>query len=91
MNTNLVYMTAGSKEEARKIGKALVTSRLAACVNIIDNMNSFYMWEGELQDDNEVVMLAKTTEDKGESGSVLKCDRQRDPRPVDAHKPNLPA
>ena len=64
MNTNLVYMTAGSKQEARKIGKALVTSRLAACVNIIDNMNSFYMWEGELQDDNEVVMLAKTTEDK---------------------------
>jgi len=64
MKTNLVYMTAGSKEEARTIGKELVTSRLVACVNIIDHMNSFYMWEGELQDDNEVIIIAKTTEDR---------------------------
>ncbi|MGD8890918.1 MAG: divalent cation tolerance protein CutA, partial [Desulfobacterales bacterium] len=52
-------MTAGNKDEARNIGKALVSSKLAACVNILDNMNSFYMWDGELQDDNEVVMIAK--------------------------------
>ena len=64
MNINFIYMTVGSKEEARKIGKELVTSRLAACVNILDNMNSFYMWEGEIQDDNEVVMIAKTTENR---------------------------
>ena len=64
MNINFIYMTVGSKEEARKIGKELVTSRLAACVNILDNMNSFYMWEGKLQDDNEVVMVAKTTENR---------------------------
>ena len=57
-------MTAGSKDEARKIGKELVISRLAACVNILDNMNSFYMWEGKVQDDTEVVMIAKTTEDQ---------------------------
>lgn len=57
-------MTVGSKEEARKIGKELVTTRLAACVNILDHMNSFYMWDGDLQDDTEVVMIAKTTEDR---------------------------
>lgn len=57
-------MTAGSKDEARKIGKELVASRLAACVNIIDNMNSFYQWDGEIQDDTEVIMIAKTTEDR---------------------------
>jgi periplasmic divalent cation tolerance protein len=57
-------MTVGSKEEARKIGKALVTAGLAACVNILDNMNSFYVWQGELQEDTEVVMIAKTTEDR---------------------------
>ena len=62
MKINFVYMTAGSKDEARKIGKELVTSKLAACVNILDNMNSFYRWEGEVQDDTEVVMIAKTTE-----------------------------
>jgi periplasmic divalent cation tolerance protein len=62
MKINFVYMTAGSKDEARKIGKELVTAKLAACVNILDNMNSFYRWEGEVQDDTEVVMIAKTTE-----------------------------
>jgi periplasmic divalent cation tolerance protein len=63
MKLNFVYMTAGSKDEARKIGKELVISRLAACVNILDNMNSVYMWEGKVQDDAEVVMIAKTSED----------------------------
>ena len=58
-----MYMTAGSMEEARKIGKEIVSQRLAACVNIIDNMNSFYWWEGELQDDREVIIIAKTRED----------------------------
>jgi periplasmic divalent cation tolerance protein len=55
-------MTAGSKEEAKKIAAALVTSKLAACVNILDNMNSIYFWEGEVQDDEEIVMIAKTTQ-----------------------------
>ena len=64
MKINFIYMTVGSKEEARKIGRELVTARLAACVNILDQMNSFYMWNEELQDDNEVVMIAKTTEDR---------------------------
>ncbi len=64
MKINFIYMTVGSKEEARKIGKALVTDRLAACVNILDQMNSFYRWDGEIQDDTEVVMIAKTTEER---------------------------
>ena len=64
MPVKFIYMTAGSKDEARKIGKELVVGRLAACVNILDNMNSFYMWQGEIQDDTEVVIIAKTTEDR---------------------------
>jgi len=64
MKVNFIYMTAGSREEARKIGKALVISRLAACVNILDNMNSLYMWQGKVQDDSEIVLIAKTTEDR---------------------------
>jgi len=64
MKINFVYMTASSKDEAAKIAEELVTARLAACVNILDNMNSFYLWEGEIQDDTEVVMIAKTTEDR---------------------------
>ncbi|MBT8331742.1 MAG: divalent-cation tolerance protein CutA [Deltaproteobacteria bacterium] len=64
MKVNFIYMTAGSREEARKIAKELVISRLAACVNIWDNMNSFYMWQGKVQDDTEVVMIAKTAENR---------------------------
>ena len=43
------------------IGKTLVSNRLAACVNIIENMNSIYMWDGKLQDDKETILIAKTT------------------------------
>lgn len=62
MAINFIYMTAGSKAEAQKIGKALVESRLAACVNILDNMQSIYRWEEKIQEDSEVVLIAKTTE-----------------------------
>jgi periplasmic divalent cation tolerance protein len=62
MAINFIYMTSGSKAEAQKIGKALVESRLAACVNILDNMQSIYRWEQEIQQDTEVVLIAKTTD-----------------------------
>jgi periplasmic divalent cation tolerance protein len=55
-----IYITTKDKKEACKIGKVLVRERLAACVNIIPNMNSFYWWEGKLQDDRECVLIAKT-------------------------------
>lgn len=62
MKINFVYMTAGTLEEAESIGNELVSSGLAACVNIIDNMKSIYFWEGKLQRDTEVVLIAKTIE-----------------------------
>ena len=64
MKVNFIYMTAGSRQEAEKIGKELVASRLAACVNILGNMNSIYMWQGKVQNDSEIVLIAKTTEDQ---------------------------
>ena len=57
---NFVYITTKDKDEAKKIGKALLEERLVACVNIIDNMNSLYWWEGAIQDDNETILIAKT-------------------------------
>jgi len=60
MKFNLIYITAKNKAEARKIGKALVKDRLAACVNIIDGMNSLYWWDGKIQDDKEAILIAKT-------------------------------
>jgi periplasmic divalent cation tolerance protein len=61
MSIRFVYMTAGSLEEAKRIGRELVSARLAACVNILPQMNSIYVWEGKLNEDAEVVLIAKTT------------------------------
>lgn len=61
MEVRFVYITAGSREEASAIGRVLVEERLAACVNIISPMQSIYRWQGRIQEDSEVVMIAKTT------------------------------
>lgn len=60
MEYRLVYMTMENRDQAREIGRVLVRERLAACVNIIDQMNSIYWWEGKVQEENETVMIAKT-------------------------------
>ncbi len=60
MEFHLVYMTAASRDEARKIGRALVEERLAACANVIDGMESVYWWQGKLTEDRETVLIAKT-------------------------------
>lgn len=59
-NLRFVYITTPDKAEARKIGKTLVQERLAACINIIDGMESYYWWEGELQEGKECILIAKT-------------------------------
>jgi len=64
MAIQLVYMTMGDTEEARRIGRALIESRLAACVNLIAPMHALYRWQGKIQEDQEVVMIAKTTSDR---------------------------
>lgn len=56
----LVYITAGSVEEAAKIGRALVEERLAACVNILPGMRSIYHWQGAIETAEEAVLIAKT-------------------------------
>jgi periplasmic divalent cation tolerance protein len=64
MNACFIYMTAGTTEEAQAIGKALVEENLAACVNIMDGMQSIYRWEGQVCEAQEVVLIAKTRSDQ---------------------------
>lgn len=67
METYVVYMTASSREEAARIGRALVEQRLAACVNILGEIDSIYWWDGGVQTAQEVAFIAKTAKDKLEA------------------------
>lgn len=60
MSACSIYMTAGSIDEARAIAADLVERRLAACVNLVPGIRSIYRWQGEVADDAEVAMFAKT-------------------------------
>jgi periplasmic divalent cation tolerance protein len=63
----LVLITAPDLETARRLAQALVTSKIAACVNISPGLISIYHWEGALQEDQEVLLLVKTRESLVES------------------------
>jgi periplasmic divalent cation tolerance protein len=58
-----VLMTAGSQEEADQIATALVAEGLAACVNIVPHITSVFRWEGEIQRDQEWLLVAKSRDD----------------------------
>jgi periplasmic divalent cation tolerance protein len=60
MDNLIVFITASGEDEASKISRALVEARLAGCVNIIKNIRSIYSWEGKIEDETEVLMIAKT-------------------------------
>ena len=59
-----VYATFPDEEEARRIGRALVEERLAACVNILGPCHSIYRWKGEIEEASEVAAIFKTGADK---------------------------
>lgn len=60
MDLNLIYITTRDSSEARSIGQTVVKEHLAACANILPSMNSFYHWNGSLQEDQESVLILKT-------------------------------
>ncbi len=56
----VVLMTAASREEANQIAEVLVSARLAACVQILPEIESVYRWQGEVKREKEILILAKT-------------------------------
>lgn len=55
-----IYITAASRDEALKIGRALVGERLAACANALPGAHSIYRWQGRVEEAEECVLVAKT-------------------------------
>lgn len=60
----VVLMTAASHEEASRIAEHLIEARLAACVQILPGIESVYHWKGKIERGPEILLLAKTTQDK---------------------------
>jgi periplasmic divalent cation tolerance protein len=60
----IVLTTAGSEEEARKIARHLVENRLAACVNIVPQVESIYRWQGKVDSAREWLLLVKTNQER---------------------------
>lgn len=56
----LILCTAPDDEVAATLARGLVEARLAACVNVVPGLRSFYAWKGELKDEGEVQLLIKS-------------------------------
>jgi periplasmic divalent cation tolerance protein len=59
-NASIILTTAGSHEEAQKIAHALVERHLAACVNIVPQIESVYRWQGKIESAKEWLLLIKS-------------------------------
>jgi len=60
----IVLTTAGTYEEARKLAHLVVERKLAACVNIIPRIESIYRWQGAVEQNEEFLLVMKTTRDR---------------------------
>jgi periplasmic divalent cation tolerance protein len=63
-NAIVVLITAGSREEAVRLAEMLVGSRLAACVQILPEIESIYFWKDKVERQPETLLIAKTLETK---------------------------
>ncbi len=70
----IILSTAGSESEANKIANELVQRRLAACVNIVPQIQSVYRWQGKVETAEEYLLIIKTT--KARSADVQAAIRE---------------
>ncbi|XP_020803999.1 protein CutA homolog [Drosophila serrata] len=59
-SNSVVFITTPDRESAKKLAHSIIERRLAACVNIVPQIESIYLWEGKVNEDNEYLMMIKT-------------------------------
>ncbi len=64
MEPIFVYVATPDLALARKLGRALVDQRIAACANIVPGMEAIYRWKGRVEEANETMLFMKTTRDR---------------------------
>jgi periplasmic divalent cation tolerance protein len=73
-NKIVVFNTCGSLEEAEQLARRLLEARLAACVNVIMQIRSFYWWQGKIEESGEWLLVIKTSREVfGQVRSVLEA------------------
>ena len=63
-NIFIAFVTAPNIKVGRKLAKAVLERRFAACVNIVTGVESHYWWQGKLERSSEVLLITKTTKAK---------------------------
>lgn len=61
---HVLFSTIDSLEAAKQIATTVVSERLAACVNILPNVSSVYRWRGDIQHEQEFLLILKTSTDR---------------------------
>lgn len=56
----MIFVTTSNKKEANRIAKSLIAKKLAACVNIIDKIESIFWWQGKTDKAREALLIIKT-------------------------------
>lgn len=59
-DATVTFITTPDRATAERLAEHLVSTRLAACVNIVSGITSVYRWEGKVQKDDEVLMVVKS-------------------------------
>src|ERR1700676_4710735 len=60
----LILVTTGGRNDAERLGEALVVGHLAECCSVIPTVHSVYYWEGQLKREHEALLLVKTLESR---------------------------
>jgi periplasmic divalent cation tolerance protein len=60
----VIFITTPNKKEASKIARSLLRKRLAACVNIVDKIESFFWWRGKIDKAKETLLIVKSHKSK---------------------------
>jgi periplasmic divalent cation tolerance protein len=60
----VILITCANKKEARKIARELIRAKLAACVNIVDKVESIFCWQGRVERAREVLLVVKSSKSK---------------------------
>jgi periplasmic divalent cation tolerance protein len=58
----LILVTTGARDDAERLGEALVVEHLAGCCSVVPIVHSFYYWDGQLQREHEALLIVKTFE-----------------------------